>query len=121
MDVDPAVLDVPVPALVLQPLVENAIRYTVGARGDGHVTLRARGDGREMRLTVVDDGVGLDGSGAHAGTGTGLTNVRARLQHLYGDAFSLTLAEHEAGGVEAVVVIPQERSALLSGSIARRL
>jgi sensor histidine kinase YesM len=107
VDIDPAVLDAPVPSFVLQPLVENAIRYTVGVRGDGSIAIRAHstGDSR-LALTVADDGVGLDGAAAHAGTGTGLANVRARLRHLYGDDFSLDLRDRAAGGVEATVILP---------------
>ena len=114
-DADPSALDVAVPSFILQPLVENAIRYTVGVRGYGcvvvdarPVTVRtgARASDRELRLTVADDGVGLEEGAAHAGTGTGLANVRSRLQHLYGDNFSLDLRDRPAGGVEAVVVVP---------------
>ena len=107
-DVDPSALDVAVPSFVLQPLVENGIRYTVGVRGHGCVVVHGRLSvaADELRLTVADDGVGLDGGAAHAGTGTGLANVRARLGHLYGDRFSLELRDREAGGAEAVVVVP---------------
>jgi LytS/YehU family sensor histidine kinase len=121
LDVDPSALDVSVAGFVLQPLVENAIRYTVGVRGHGHVAVRVQLLGGQLRLTVTDDGVGLDGGAAHAGTGTGLANVRARLRHLYGDDFSLSLRDRETDGVEATVVIPQECSAPMSGSTARRL
>jgi two-component system LytT family sensor kinase len=95
-----------VPSFVLQPLVENAIRYTVGARGDGRVAVRGRRIADRLQLSVADDGVGLEAGAAHAGTGTGLANVRARLRHLYGDDFSLELRDRESGGVEATMILP---------------
>jgi signal transduction histidine kinase len=120
VDVDDDALDASVPSFVLQPLVENAIRYSVGVRGHGNIAVRAQRDGGRLRLTVTDDGVGLDGGAAHAGIGTGLANVRARLRHLYGDDFALDLRDCETGGVEATIVLPATDSSPPQLSSRRR-
>ncbi|MEJ7809262.1 MAG: histidine kinase [Gemmatimonadaceae bacterium] len=103
---DPDILDVAVPSLVLQPLVENAIRYTVGARGAGRVLVRGRRDGESLRLTVEDDGVGAAPGTAHGGPGTGLANIRARLEHLYGEGYTLRLETPAGGGALVTLVLP---------------
>ncbi|WP_224367935.1 sensor histidine kinase [Hyalangium versicolor] len=97
-----------VPALVLQPLVENAIRHgTAHGIGLGRVSIRAARVGHQLQLEVRDTGPGL-GKGGTPGTGIGLANTRARLQQLYGEASFLTLSDVEGGGVCARVVLPYE-------------
>ena len=89
-------LDVPVPSLLLQPLVENAIRHGVARRAAGgaiELTAEARDDGR-LVLTVENDAPVPDQRGARPGTGIGLANVRARLAQRFGAAAAL-----EAGRV----------------------
>jgi LytS/YehU family sensor histidine kinase len=89
-----------VPALVLQPLVENAIRHAVAPREEGgSVTIGARVEGRGVRVWVADDGPGLNGS-ANANTGIGLANTRERLQQLYGDAHRFELVNGRGLRVE---------------------
>lgn len=101
-------LDLPVPSLVLQPLVENAIRHGVEARsGQGKVAISARRDGPMLVLEVRDDGIGL-GNG-HDGTnreGVGLGNTRARLEKLYGPRQELRLMPGESGGARVVLRVP---------------
>lgn len=95
-----------VPRLLLQPLVENAIRNTVGARGTGRVELSATSTADSMRLTVRDDG---DGAAARStSTGMGLANVRARLATLYHDRHSIALAADANGGTTVTIEIPVE-------------
>jgi two-component system, LytTR family, sensor kinase len=93
-----------VPNLVLQPIVENALEHGVNRRtGEGHVRIEARRDGEALTLIVTDNGPGLEGE---AKRGVGLTNTRARLEQLYGDAASLTIVNGAEAGAVATVTIP---------------
>jgi LytS/YehU family sensor histidine kinase len=93
-----------VPNLVLQPLVENAIRHGISARSEpGEIEIRARRDGDRLLLTVRDDGNGLrDGWRP----GLGMSNVRARLAQLYPDRHRLELRRDERGGTLVTLEIP---------------
>lgn len=85
-----------VPCLVLQPIVENAIRHGVGARaGGGRVEIDARVAGDRLLLAVTDDGPGM--GGAHGPRGIGLANTHARLARLYAQSARLTLVSSAAG------------------------
>lgn len=121
MNVEGGTLEALVPNLILQPLVENAIRHGVSRRAaGGTVGVAAAREGGRLRLRVYDDGPGLrhdaradaDGDEAHEGstsTGIGLSNTRARLRQLYGDAQSFEVSERDAGGVEASLLLPFRR------------
>ncbi len=100
---------VPVPPLLLQPLVENAVVHGIEPAIDGgQVRLRARVEGRWLLLEVQDDGRGLGGGPARGGgNGVALANVRSRLQSRYGDAASLELTG-AAPGTRAVIRLPIE-------------
>ena len=123
MSVEPNALEALVPNLILQPLVENAIRHGVSRRAAaGVVGVAASREGGRLRLRVYDDGPGLrrdaradaNGDGRHEGspsTGIGLSNTRARLRQLYGDAQSFEVFDREAGGVEATLLLPFRRGA----------
>lgn len=113
VDVPPDLLDVRVPNLVLQPLVENAVIHGVAARpGPGRVSVHASRIGDTLVLRVSDDGVGLDHDAPRrAGHGIGIGNTRARLVAIYGDAASLTLRPAELGGAVAEVRLPLSASA----------
>ena len=111
VDADPQVLDCRVPNLILQPIVENAIRHGVSQRaGHGHVEVRASRRGAALRLEVRDNGRGLPEEGADAsrgkpgGGGVGLANTRARLQQLYGAAYRFELENAPAGGGALVTI-----------------
>ena len=110
VDADPETLHAVVPSLVLQPLVENAIRHGIEPRAaPGRVEVRARRDGDRLAITVTDDGVGMCADGRAcptAGTGVGLRNTRARLQQLYGPAHLFTLTSAAAGGTIARLEVP---------------
>jgi two-component system, LytTR family, sensor kinase len=97
-----------VPQLVLQPLVENALRHgvAVAARG-GRVEIDVARDGDVLRLSVSDDGPGPPAAPAGgAGSGVGLSNTRERLLQLYGARQSLRLVPRPEGGTTAVVELP---------------
>jgi signal transduction histidine kinase len=105
IDVAPEVREAAVPSLILQPLVENALRHGIGAReGPGELRIAARQDNGHLVLEVVDDGVGYDP--ARAGAGVGLANTRERLAQLYGDAHRFEIRRGAGGGTVAVVEIP---------------
>src|SRR5947209_601935 len=112
IEVDPRVLDCRVPNLILQPLVENAIRHGVSQRtAPGHVRVRAERLGDVLRLQVTDNGAGLSTvAAAHARRatkgGVGLSNTRARLQQLYGSAYRFELSDDPRGGATATLEIP---------------
>jgi two-component system, LytTR family, sensor kinase len=93
-----------VPSLVLQPLVENAVRHAVEPRpGPAHISIAAARAGDMLELTVSDDGPGLS---SNAKDGIGLANTRARLAAMYGDAQALSVANGTEGGVRSTVRIP---------------
>jgi anti-sigma regulatory factor (Ser/Thr protein kinase) len=108
---DPRTLDALVPNLILQPLVENAIRHGVEPRPDGgRVEVDAGLDGGTLVLRVRDDGAGASPwpppDGAAAGRGVGLRNTAARLAQLYGAEHRLTLGPGPDGGTVAEVRLP---------------
>jgi sensor histidine kinase YesM len=107
-DIDPAVLDAEVPSLLLQPLVENAIRHGISRRaGPGVVRVEAGAvDGEWLELRVLDTGPGIEAAATSDGTGVGLANTRARLEQLYGSRQQLTLADRPEGGACATVRLP---------------
>jgi two-component system LytT family sensor kinase len=94
-----------IPSLILQPLVENALKHGLGPKpGPGNLTVSARLDGGRVCLRVEDDGMGLKPPQPR---GMGLTNVAERLRTLYHDDASLSLEPGENGGTRATVVIPR--------------
>ena len=118
IEVDPQVLDCGVPNLILQPIVENAIRHGVSQRAaHGHVEVTAARAGSALRLEVRDNGRGLPEGASAAppahGTkgGVGLANTRARLQRLYGAAHRFELANSPAGGAVVTLEIPLQGAA----------
>jgi len=106
MDIAPDTLDALVPNLALQPLVENAIKHGIEPRArPGLIQLRARRQNGQLQLQVQDDGVGLPQNQALA-EGVGLSNTRARLDQLYGEAHEFILTDAEGGGLLVRVTIP---------------
>jgi two-component system, LytTR family, sensor kinase len=106
-EIDPETLDAEVPRMILQPLVENAIKHGIAPRsGRGLVQISAKRDNDAVWIEVRDDGVGLSAQArAHFNDGVGLSNTRARLECLYGDAHRLEFAESE-GGLAVRILIP---------------
>ena len=93
------------PPMLLQPLLENALRHGIEPKlGGGEIILRAGCADGSLRIEVIDNGMGLS---ANAGSGgAGLANVRARLAALFGSAGSLTLNSNAEGGVTATLILP---------------
>jgi sensor histidine kinase YesM len=108
MEIDPDTLDAAVPNLLLQPLVENAIRHGIAKKIDGgRVEIRARRDGDTLALSVRDTGPGLSAGAQHAlQTGVGLSNTRSRLQHLFGERHRFEFHQPSDGGLAVQIVIP---------------
>lgn len=105
---DPRVMQALVPTLVLQPLVENAIKHGIEPQRDGgHLTIETKLDGDSVVLRVTDDGPGLASDAPRTmGGGVGLNNTRARLQQLYGDRQHFVLSAGDSRGAVAEVKIP---------------
>jgi two-component system, LytTR family, sensor kinase len=102
-----------VPQLVLQPIVENAIRYGVDPRtGMIDVAIQAHREDGQLRLQVTDRGPG-ERAGPGNGLGLGLKNIHARLEHLYGESASLSI-EHNGGGTRVLIILPYHREPLVS-------
>jgi signal transduction histidine kinase len=108
IDVDPATLDAVVPNLLLQPLVENALRHGIGPKVvGGRIDIVASRDGDRLQLIVRDDGYGMSADELKAlNTGVGLRNTRSRLEHMYGEQHLFEFRSVRGGGLEVIVEIP---------------
>jgi sensor histidine kinase YesM len=112
MEVDDALKNASVPNMILQPLVENAIKHGISKkRGQAVIEVQAHRDNGSLTLSVKDNGMGLpeeftDNSAQR--DGVGLASTRARLRELYGDAQSFELCAQPSGGAQAKVTIPYE-------------
>jgi LytS/YehU family sensor histidine kinase len=110
--VEPEVRSALVPNLILQPLVENALKHGVGrTEAPGRIVITARRVGDRVVLSVEDNGPGLDDGAAPRAEGVGLRNSRGRLAHLYGEEQSLTLRAGASGGAVAEVSLPYHTAA----------
>jgi two-component sensor histidine kinase len=111
-DVDEGVLQALVPSLVLQPLVENSLKYAVAPREEGgRLRIEAREEGGRLRMVVQDDGPGLPvGVELGAGRGVGFRNTRERLAVLYGDQQKLAV-RFSRPGLRLEITLPYELAA----------
>lgn len=112
VNVDANTLDAEVPSLLLQPLVENAIRHGIASRHEGgRVRVAARHDHENLYLTISDDGNGLGtGESQSSGRGIGLANVRERLSRLYAGSHEFSLNNSDRG-VTVSITIPYREAA----------
>lgn len=112
--VDPAVSRARLPSLLLQPLIENAIKYAVTPQEDGaDITLSAQLAGENVRITVSDTGAGLSAdhgsatlASATESTGVGLANIRDRLAQAFGEQHRLEARRGEDGGFTVTIEFP---------------
>jgi two-component system, LytTR family, sensor kinase len=110
MDVDPDVFSARVPSLILQPVVENAIKHGLAPKiGPGHLQIRAGRDGSFIKLEVEDDGVGFSESGPRRGVG--LKIIAERLKTLYKTGATLQFESASALGSRVTILIPVEAEA----------
>ena len=107
-DIDSETLDAEVPNLILQPLIENAVRHGLGQCPVGRLEIRSRLSGPKLLLQVIDNGAGLGAQPLPTGgsTGVGLANTRARLATIYGKEHDFVVRDASNGGVEAEILIP---------------
>ena len=113
VNVDPLMLDVPVPNLILQPIVENAMRHAIATHADcGRIEITAMPRNGALRIEVRDNGPGLpvDQDTIHLRKGVGLANTRARLERLYGADHLFELTNDPAGGLVVTLEIPRDRN-----------
>ncbi|HTU83559.1 MAG TPA: histidine kinase [Candidatus Acidoferrales bacterium] len=96
-----------IPNLILQPLVENAIKHGIAKRREGgSVRIAARSQDDRLRISVSNDGPPLAPGWDAGAAGVGVTNVRARLKALYGDGASLAMSPRGLGGAEVAITLP---------------
>jgi len=108
-EVAPEALEVPVPSLILQPLVENAVRHGRGDDGNIDLTICIRPHGEEVVIAITDQGPGM--SPRHKvkeRQGIGLRNVDERLRKTYGETYGLEIAANEPQGAVITIKIPIE-------------
>jgi two-component system LytT family sensor kinase len=111
-ELDPASLDVVVPSMLLQPLVENSIKHGLSPKVEGgSIFLRSRVANSRLIIEVEDDGVGmgsaqLEESSSWAGMGIGMANISERLQVLYGDTARMTIDSHQGKGTLIRIRLP---------------
>lgn len=107
MEIEPQALDVMVPNLILQPIVENAVRHGVARQTlSGLITIRALKRGDRLIMQVEDNGPGLRVKSNGTLSGIGLSVTRARLEQFYGDDYSFQIANSSARGVIVTLDIP---------------
>jgi two-component sensor histidine kinase len=108
-DIAPETLDALVPSLILQPLVENAVRHGIEARSTpGLITIHAHRENGRLTLEVKDNGPGMQQSSSAGCAGIGLSNTRARLEQLYGPDHRFTIADLGKGGGGSGVLVRME-------------
>jgi two-component system LytT family sensor kinase len=115
-EIDPRSLEIPVPSMLLQPLVENSIKHGLEPRiAGGVITLRSRLEHGKLIIEVEDDGVGIAPGRAHTsgvlqgtGNGIGMKNVRERLEVLYGDAALFDITSRPGRGTKVTLSFPAQ-------------
>jgi two-component system LytT family sensor kinase len=116
-ELDPASLDVVVPSMLLQPLIENSIKHGLSSKVEGgSIYLRSRLTDSRLIIEVEDDGVGMGGtqleeSSSWTGMGIGMANIAERLQVLYGGTARMTIDSHEGKGTLIRIRLPLVESA----------
>ena len=108
--IDPSTLDIVVPSMLLQPIVENSIKHGIEPKlGEGRITIRSVTQDRHTIIDVIDNGVGVStGDPSRVkGSGIGLRNVNERLAVIYGSNYQLQLDSVPGGGTCARIVIPE--------------
>lgn len=112
LSVDPTLLSAPVPSMILQPLVENAIRHGIAeSASPGLIDISVLRESGWLRVEIADNGPGLRGDYARMQAGFGLRNIRARLRELYGERHQFQIVSHPLRGCTVTLTIPLARAA----------
>ena len=108
LEIDPDTLDASIPNMILQPLVENAIKHGIGPRSSGgRIEIAAHRENGTLHVRISDDGRGLpNGEQAALREGVGLANTRARLAHLYGSQHNFEMISSPHTGLTLELEIP---------------
>ena len=107
LSIDPETLDAAVPNMILQPLVENAIKHGISPRpAGGNIEVHARRLDDKLYVEITDDGLGMPDEEADGQGGVGLINTRERLKHLYNDAHTFKLSSFPGRGVTIRISVP---------------
>ena len=117
-DVDPATLDLPVPSMLLQPLVENSIRHGLSNKVDGgSICVRSRVQGRRLQIMVEDDGMGIpeDKLTSIFEQGIGISNVNERLKVLFGSEYRMWIDSRLGEGTSTGIELPEQSSGTVVG------
>jgi two-component system LytT family sensor kinase len=117
-DIDPATLDMLVPSMLLQPIVENSIRHGLASKVDGGtVRIRSRLMGTRLQVLVEDDGVGIPESKLATlfEQGIGVSNVNERLKVLFGDDYKMWIDSKPGEGTSTGIELPEQ----VSGTVVR--
>jgi LytS/YehU family sensor histidine kinase len=116
MEIEPETLDIMVPNLILQPIVENAVRHGVARQTlPGHITIRALKKSDRLIMQVEDNGPGLKMNANGDFSGIGLNNTRARLKQFYGADYDFQIANSKTSGVIVTIEIPATQSVRSEG------
>ncbi len=122
MNIEADTLDASVPNMILQPLVENAIKHGISPRATGgQIDISAVRNNGQLEITVVDDGLGMPfGDAGSLAEGVGLSNTRRRLKHLYGEGHEFRFSAEKNGGVRVDLVIPFKESQVSAADVDGR-
>jgi len=105
-NIDQGALDQPIPFLITQPLVENAIKHGMAGKTDnGELLIKVSKDDKKLEIVVADNGCGIDENLEILKEGIGLNNIRRRLKRHYLDEAKLVLTKNEPKGVKATILI----------------
>lgn len=119
-DIAPGLERALMPSLLLQPILENAIKYAISPREEGgRIEIRVLKDGDLLRIWVDDDGPGMSASRVAPRRGLGLANARERLHLIHGDRAGLIAQNRPAGGFSVQIWLPYEEEKHIERAVAR--
>mgnify|MGYP000450366586 CR=1 FL=1 len=109
MDICSSVLNAQVPSMLLQPLVENAIKFAIEPNKlPGTIIIMAKHECDRLVLKIIDDGEGIKPK-SKAGFGIGLTNTKARLDAMFNNNYEINISQGDNKGTEVYISIPFEK------------
>lgn len=113
LDISQNILSCLIPTMALQPLVDNAIKHGLEPKGEGFINIFGRKEGNNIILKVVDNGVGFikaesrkESEGKVSSMGTGINNIKKRLQFYFGENYKLDIISKPQAGTEVTIILP---------------